>query len=232
MDYAVQATMKNVGLQLGSQEELMAEIRDLHKSQYPTAAQLLARAMRDDPMHEAVFGPHSQHRLRQLGRFFSTLLPLMDSTPLAAWEADQLIGIAAFFPPGTCHLSLFSQLRIACGLLSPKIAELWRLWRWLHATGQHDPKEHHWHLGPVAVDTNWQCRGIGSQMLQALCARMDERGEAAFLETDKAESVRFYGRLGFEVTAKANVFGVPNWWMNRAGKKGSCEKVAMKSGLE
>jgi ribosomal protein S18 acetylase RimI-like enzyme len=201
----------------------MVEIRDLHATQYPKAACLLARAMRDDPMHEAVFGRHAHRRLRQLGRFFSTLLPLIDSAPLSAWEADQLIGVAAFFPPGACWLSFPSQARIACGLLSPNLAELWRLWRWFHTTGRHDPKECHWHLGPVAVDTNWQCRGIGSQMLQVLCSRLDERGEAAFLETDKAESVRFYGRLGFEVTATANVLGVPNWWMNRPGNKMGCK---------
>src|SRR5262249_53028033 len=173
------------------------------------------RAMRDDPMHEAVFGCKAQHRFSQLDRFFSALLPLMGSTPLSAWEADRLIGVAGFFRPGACSLTLTSQFRIAIRLLSVNIVELWRLRRWFHVSGRHDPKECHWHLGPVAVDATWQRQGVGSQMLQAFCARLDQRGEAAFLETDKPESVRFYARSGFEVTATAKVLGVPNWWMNR-----------------
>jgi hypothetical protein len=52
--------------------------------------------------------------------------------------------------------------------------------------------ERHWHLGPGAVDANWHRRGIGTQLL--LCARLNQDGEVAFLETDKPDSVRFYAR--------------------------------------
>jgi ribosomal protein S18 acetylase RimI-like enzyme len=210
----------------------MAEIRDLHASHYAIAASLLARAMRDDPMHEAVFGAQANRRFSQLDRFFSALLPLMGSAPLSAWEADRLIGVAGFFRPGACWLTLPSQLRIASRLLSLNIGELWRLWRWLHVSGRHDSKECHWHLGPVAVDADWQRQGIGSQMLQAFCARLDQRGEAAFLETDKPESVRFYARSGFEVTATANILGVPNWWMNRPGNMRTCLTDTRESDLQ
>jgi GNAT superfamily N-acetyltransferase len=203
----------------------MAEIRDLHAIQYPVAAKLLALAMRDDPMHEAVFGHRAHRRFSQLDRFFSALLPLMDSAPLSAWEAGRLVGVASYFRPGACWLSMPSQIRIAYPLLSLNIAELWRLWRWLHASGRHDPKECHWHLGPVAVDANCQRRGVGSQLLQAFCARLDACGEAAFLETDKPESVRFYARSGFEVTATAKVLGVTNWWMNRPGNMSPCKEI-------
>jgi predicted N-acetyltransferase YhbS len=198
---------------------MMAEIRTLHSAEVPAAAQLLARAMRDDPMHKTVFGPDAHHRLGRLTCFFSLLLPQMSEAPLAAWEADRLVGVLGFFPPGTCRPPVAEQVRIAYRLLSPNVGELWRLWRWLHACAEQDPRERHWHLAAVAVDVDQQRRGVGSQMLQALCATMDDSGEVAFLETDKPESVRFYARFGFEVTAKADVLGTPNWWMRRPASR-------------
>jgi hypothetical protein len=48
---------------------------------------------------------------------------------------------------------------------------------------------------------------------------MDERGEVAFLETDKLDSVRFYARCGFEVSDQGEVLGTPNWWMRRPVQK-------------
>jgi hypothetical protein len=56
-------------------------------------------------------------------------------------------------------------------------------------------------------------------MLRAFCARMDERGEVAFLETDKLESVRFYARCGFEVREQGEILGTPNWWMRRLSRR-------------
>src|SRR5262249_25550439 len=111
------------------------------------------------------------------------------------------------------------QLRIAYSMFSPDLRELWRLWHWLHVSELHAPQARHCHLGPVAVEVDRQRRGIGSQMVQAFCTRMDDQGEAAFLETDKSDNVRFYARFGFEVTAREEVLGTPNWWMRRTARK-------------
>jgi GNAT superfamily N-acetyltransferase len=194
----------------------MAEIRDLHDEQVPAAVELLARGMRDDPMHETVFGPDANHRHGRLACFFAALLPQFGQAPLAAWEQGCLVGVLGFFSPGRCRPPILEQLRIACRLLSPNLAELWRLWRWMHACEQHNPSERHWHLAAVAVDVGRQRRGVGGEMLKALCSRIDEYGESAFLETDKPESVRFYARFGFAVIAREQVLGTTNWWMRRA----------------
>jgi GNAT superfamily N-acetyltransferase len=193
----------------------MLAIRELHAAELPPAVQLLARGMRDDPMHCTVFGSDVARRLDRLGRFFGALLPLMGHPPLSAWDAGRLVGVFAQFPPGTCRPPLRQQLRIALPLLTLKIGELWRLWRWVGASEAHDLAERHWHLGPVAVDVDRQGQGAGGQLLRAFCARMDEQGAVAFLETDKLASVRFYARCGFKVTAHGEVLGTPNWWMRR-----------------
>jgi ribosomal protein S18 acetylase RimI-like enzyme len=193
----------------------MIEIRDLRRHELSTAAALIAQAMRDDPIYQAVFGSDADHRVERLHRFFAALLPVMNQAPLSAWEGGRLIGIVSYFPPGTCWPSLAAQLRIAYRMLTPNLAELWRMWQWLRASDAHEPGGRFCHVGAVAVAVNRQHQGIGGQLLEAFCARMDAQGESAFLETDKHSSVRFYARFGFEVTGNADVLETPNWWMLR-----------------
>jgi hypothetical protein len=52
-------------------------------------------------------------------------------------------------------------------------------------------------------------------MLAAFCAHMDYWSAPSYLETDKAENVRFYQKFGFTLVAEAEVLGVPNWFMSR-----------------
>ena len=42
----------------------MIELRELDRIEQIAAAELSARAMRDDPVHVAVFGTNPEHRLR------------------------------------------------------------------------------------------------------------------------------------------------------------------------
>jgi predicted N-acetyltransferase YhbS len=91
--------------------------------------------------------------------------------------------------------------------------------RWLDAWQRHDPKERHWHLGPLAVDAHLQGEGVGNRMMRVFCAKMDAAGEDAYLETDKPANVRFYERFDFEVVGEEDVLGVPNWFMLRRADK-------------
>jgi GNAT superfamily N-acetyltransferase len=191
------------------------ELRELHDTELPLAAQLLARGMRDDPIHFAVFGPNPVRRLGHLQRFFAALLPSMGQAPLSAWDAGRLVGVLGRFPPDTCNPPLCEKLRMVLPLLPFHLRELWRLWVWTRASEAHDLPEPHWHLGPVAVDVDRQRQGIGTLLLREFCARMDLLGEVAFLETDKQDSVRFYARCGFQILAHDRVLGTPNWWMRR-----------------
>jgi ribosomal protein S18 acetylase RimI-like enzyme len=197
----------------------MIDLREACHAEMPAAAKLLARGMCDDPMHCTVFGTDVDHRRVRLYQLFAALLPLMGRPPLLALEADRLVGVLGQFPPGTCRTPVRQQLRFGLALLSVNIGELWRLWHWLGASESRDLAEPHWHVGPVAVDPGRRGEGIGSRMLQAFCARMDQRGEVAFLETDKLDSVRFYGRCGFQVRDQGQVLGTPNWWMCRPARQ-------------
>ena len=51
--------------------------------------------------------------------------------------------------------------------------------------------------------------------MRDFCARMDEAGDEAYLETDKEINVRFYKRFGFDVVASGSVLGTTSWYMLR-----------------
>ncbi len=91
-----------------------------------------------------------------------------------------------------------------------------RVGRWISSWAKRDPDEAHVHLGPLAVDAHLQGQGIGSLIMREHCRRLDDGREVGYLETDKAENVRFYERFGFEVVGEEPVIGVPNWFMRRA----------------
>jgi len=80
---------------------------------------------------------------------------------------------------------------------------------------RHEPKELHWHLGPVGVEPALQGMAIGSRMMEDFCARMDRERQMAWLDTDRAENVRFYERFGFVVEGAAEILGVSSWFMRR-----------------
>jgi ribosomal protein S18 acetylase RimI-like enzyme len=81
--------------------------------------------------------------------------------------------------------------------------------------GKHDPKEPHWHLGPVGISPPLQGRGIGTQLMNRFCALVDEDRRPAYLETDRPENVPFYKRFGFRVVGEIPILAVDNWFMWR-----------------
>ena len=181
------------------------------------AVGVLARGMRDNPVHQAVFGPDPTRRVRRLEHMFQPVLGLWHHPHpvICAWLDGVLVGVSGMLPPGTCRPGPTLTVRLAAPVLAAGPGDALRGLRWFAAWGRRNPRQPHWHLGPVAVDAHLQGRGIGSQMLAAFAARVDERGEPAYLETDKPENVRFYQRFGFQVCGEATVLGTRNWFMWR-----------------
>ena len=196
------------------------DIRRLHRDELLLAAGVLARGMRDNPIHVAVFGDDPYRRTQTLETLFGAYLPMMTRAPISAYRAGTLVGVLGMVPPGHGHRpnlpAALGGLRVLAPLVRCDPATCSRLLRWLGAWARRDPQEPHWHLGPVAVEAGLQRRGIGRQMMDVFCARMDRERAAAYLETDKLENVAFYRRFGFETIAEATVLGTRNWFMRRA----------------
>lgn len=181
------------------------------------ALDVVARGMRDNPLHIAAFGTDPQVRLRKLHAMLSGVFAVKDlSHALVAHRADGVIvGVCGILPPGNCLPTPREKLRLLPSLILLGPPSLGRVCAWLGAWAKHDPADHHWHLGPLAIDHHLQGCGIGSKLMQVFSAQMDAVGQDAYLETDKLMNVDFYRRFGFEVIAEEEVLGVPNWFMRR-----------------
>ena len=192
------------------------EVRDLRPQEVPDAVAVVARGMRDNPLHVAVYGDDPKRRsscqARLLRGFFRTF---PTQQPICAIRDGTLVGVAGVAPVGTCQATATQRLRLLPSLvtLGPRTAA--RVGRWISVWAKRDPDEPHVHLGPLAVDAHLQGEGIGSLIMQEHCRRLDAAGQAGYLETDKAANVRFYERCGFAVIGEEPVIGVPNWFMRR-----------------
>ncbi len=194
------------------------EVRDLRRSEIGAAVALLARGMRDNPLHVAAYGADPERRRRSIERTFSTLFRVFGAQqPICALDGGTLVAVTGVAPAGTCQPTAIQiqRLRSLSNIIAIGPSAAARVGKWLAAWGERDPDQPHSHLGPLAVDTHLQGRGIGSKIMDECCLRLDARGQAGYLETDKWENVHFYERYGYAVIAQADVIGVPNWFMIR-----------------
>ena len=194
------------------------EIRALDESEVGDALDVIARGMRDNPLHLAAYGEDPERRLRKIHKFVSAAFAVKNfsSYTLVARRGDgAIVGVCGMLPPGDCLPTLGEKLGMMPRLLSNGPRAVGRLMRWLGVWDKHHPMERHLHLGPVAVDAHLQGMGVGSKLMQAFCAQMDVAGEYVYLETDKQINVRFYERFGFGVISEDEVLGTPNWFMLR-----------------
>ena len=191
------------------------EVRELRRDELPAAVGVVARGMRDNPMHVAVFGNDPARRLRRLEAMFRAYLPAMRRLPLGAYRSGTLVGVLGLESPEGCRPSIAGGLRVVASVFAAGPVVALRAMRWFAAYAQRDPDERHWHLGPVAVDAGLQGMGIGSQMMAAFCALVDAARDMAYLETDKPENVTFYSRFGFETIDETSILGARNWFMRR-----------------
>jgi len=64
------------------------------------------------------------------------------------------------------------------------------------------PKEPHWYLPIIGVDSAHQGKGLGAQLLQVALERCDDDGVIAYLESSNPANISIYERHGFEVVGE------------------------------
>jgi ribosomal protein S18 acetylase RimI-like enzyme len=191
------------------------DVGQITENETADAIRVLARGMRDNPLHIAALGDDPAHRVDALTQMFTGMMA-MQAEPLRARENGEVVGVCGLLAPPDCMVHTLGSLpadQFPPMLVDP--AEQARAIEWLQAWGRRDPDEPHFHLGPVSADADKQGRGIGSAMMRAFCDRVYRDHALAYLETDKRENVAFYEKFGFETVGEAKVIGVPNWFMRR-----------------
>lgn len=196
----------------------LVEIGALSAMERDAALGVLSRGMRDNPLHVRVFGNDPDVREQRLAAMLGASFAVMglhEQMLVARDVRGRILAVCGMTPPGTPPPTQLQQLHIMPRLMAMGPGAAFLTIRWLKAWTDRDPREPHWHLGPLAVDAGLQGRGIGSRLMKVVCARLDAARDIARLETDKPENVRFYQRFGFTVAADTEVLGLPNWFMVR-----------------
>jgi GNAT superfamily N-acetyltransferase len=198
-----------------------AGVERMQAADEASAVVALARAFHRDPLFDFLV-PDPVRQARAALTFMGTVVA--DARPFGeVWVAragDAVAGAAAWLPPGGYPRGARrSTVNIARDLRS------------LHRLGRRIPagtrlnaaidraharvREPHWYLALLGTDPAWQRRGVGSALLAPVLARADADGVAAYLETQKAENLPWYGRLGFEVVSELEARGCPKMWAMR-----------------
>lgn len=192
-------------------------VRLLGPGELGTAVGVLARGMRDNPLHLAAYGRDERLRRARHTRLLTGRLGVAPALALTgAFSDDVLVGVSGAAPSGTCRLTTAQRLRIVPTVARLGPAAAARVLVWTRTWSRHDPAAPHVHLGPVAVDAHLQGRGIGTALLVHHCRQLDAEGHVGYLETDKPENASFYSRFGYAVVGEETVLGTPNWFMVRA----------------
>ena len=179
------------------------------------AACIVGDAMADNPVHLAVFGPPEASNRRRQSELFAVIYRRTRPRLLVARLEGRPVGVLGMLAWPRCRLGVVDALRLALPVARILGSDLVKAARWRLAWGRHHPEEAHWHLGPVAVRPDLQRRGIGTALMGRFLDSVDADGLPAYLETDRPENVRWYGRFGFQVHHRIEVDGVPTWLMWR-----------------
>ncbi|MFF3766878.1 GNAT family N-acetyltransferase [Streptomyces sp. NPDC001922] len=190
-------------------------VRLATREDLPRAVRTLGRAFAHYPFARHTIA--ADDFLTRLARFNELFISRIGLDHGQVWVADDGAAVAVWTTPetagtGDAFTEIGPQLAELSGDRAQASAEAEAV------MGSHRPTEPVWFLGSVGVDPEQQGKGLGAAVIRPGLRAADEAGVPAFLETSDERNVRFYGRLGFEVTAAyALPGGGPRTWaMTRA----------------
>lgn len=168
-------------------------------------ARLLAAAFATDPVMNWI-ARRGAKRAQGLERFFYWLLTARAIPFGEVWMAPSGGAVAVWLPPDVPATAggVLEQLRLLpmflrlCGL--PRILRGQAMGT---AMEKHHPRMPHFYLAFIAVAPRLQGLGLGTAILEATIARIDDQGAAAYLENSNPKNTRLYERMGF--VARGNI---------------------------
>src|SRR5437764_8279376 len=121
--------------------EPRVELVELRPELLDEAAGVLARGMRDNPIHVAAFGPDPQRRARILVRMFHDLFRVLPGYGAMCARTDgAIVAVAGRAEGGACMPDTLQKLRLAPGLISLGLRTAVRSSRWLSAWAGRGPE--------------------------------------------------------------------------------------------
>lgn len=212
-------------------------IVELTSDDFDRAANLLAEAFWDNPLHVYIF-PRDHNRLQAIRWMSKANLNLNLNSQksiklsFALVEPNQPPGVrqinamAFWNPPEFSSVSLISMIQE--GLLTMPFRFGWGSWQRLFEVldriaivqkqALNDTPA--WHLNSMVVTPELRGTGVGTKILgEQLQKVVDPSGFPAILVTQREQNVGFYQRLGFEIAIESTIgsgdYAFTNWCMVR-----------------
>jgi ribosomal protein S18 acetylase RimI-like enzyme len=192
------------------------KIRRVSSGDMDAICEVIGRAFADNPNTLAmVRGDRAKAQRVMRGTVRVAKFGRTCSYGLVAEQGDRVIGAlnAAQWPQ--CQLSAGEKARSAPTMLRVMGTALPRAMKVVGVWAKHDPKEPHWHIGPIGVIPELHGQGVGQALLGAFLETADEDGAFAYLETDVDRNVQLYEKFGFRVIGQLDIHGVNNRSMRR-----------------
>jgi ribosomal protein S18 acetylase RimI-like enzyme len=112
-----------------------------------------------------------------------------------AFVADEGAAVATWLPPGVEPDHERMEKIMAEQTPDNRKQEMSELFAKMEAFRLHEP---HWYLPLIAADPARQGQGLGTALMEAAIARIDEDGMPAYLDSSNSRNVPLYRRFGFE----------------------------------
>jgi ribosomal protein S18 acetylase RimI-like enzyme len=198
------------------------QIRPMSAGDMDAACELIGLAFADNPNTLGVAGGNQAKarqmtqaavRVAKLGRKYSNVL--------IAEDGGRLVGVLNAVDWPHCQMSAGEKLKTVLVVLPAMGLALATQLKISNAWAKRDPRQPHWHLGPIAVRPEVQGSGVGKAMLASFLAMADEQTLPAYLETDVDRNVALYEKFGFKVIARETLMGIDNRFMWRTPQPSS-----------
>lgn len=185
----------------------------MEKGDIEKSARVLSISMLDNPMHVAVFQNSNENSRIEIENNFIKLLSEKPGIVFIAKENQNIIGVMRMYScAGKDAVNDRTESEDENNI--DRRREVW-----LNEWASKDPKDQHWHLGPIGVLPTHQGVGVGSMLMERLCSEVDACMANAYLETDKDINVDFYKKFGFETISESMILGVKNWYLLRLSRR-------------
>jgi ribosomal protein S18 acetylase RimI-like enzyme len=168
------------------------------------ALDTLVSAFTDDPVERWLY-PETQKYLTHFPEFLAAFggKAFDEHT---AWTLSEFTAVALWLPPDTePDVSTIATV-LTDSVSTGKHGDLFSV---LEQMDTAHPQYQHWYLPWFGVQTGFQGRGLGGQLLRHCLEIVDASHLPAYIETPNPRNISFYERHGFEITGRAQAGTCP-----------------------